>query len=1258
MQKQTKDKLKKAVPLALGSSMMVLSLIPAAAAFAATNNFISNVQTHVSGKTVSATSNHGHLNVWYQFRVTAPNGHMWIQRRFGSSASMTWVPPGLGTYHVQAFALTQWQVAHKQWNKAVSGTAVADIKVTTATISMNSTLPALTAGGKSTDTATLTVINSNGTVGANETVSLSSSDSSAASVPSSVTTNSNGTATFIVTPGTKADSSVTITATLGKATATTTVDVKAGAPAAVKLTPASPSLVADGVATDAITATVVDANGNPVSAYNGPVNVWVYGDTVDAGIATSTTANNVNDPTAGAPMQLTATNGQVTLSLDSTNYVPSPTTQTITVYAQVPNTGSPASQTFGLTAPTASQVVVQGPKFIASSASPSEFLVNPVVEDSNGAPIEGANYQVSLSLTGPATFFDGTKGPELASYPGGYAYIQPDPSGIGTIQVTATVTSSGGTTLTSVPLDVTMGTPGTASQLALTDANQLTTNLTADDIGYGGVGAVFNTYTLQPTDASGIPSTGSAPATVNATVLFNGKPSTAIGVVGATNANNYTVSESLSNGSYQVPLTYLGGGSIPAGTYTLQVTGQGLSTYTATFNVAAGAPNVLSVTPSTTPTDLSVANPSTQVVAQVQDNWGNNVDQAGIPINFSSSGNVTLDGNSAAADQAFTNANGAAMVTADEPATVGDTGKVSAAISSSWATANGYPAASGASGELEVVPAMPAAIKISVPAQPVPEGDTPTISYEVTDASGAPLAGDTITWTVLGPNGSIVASSSGVVTAQAVPNSISAGSLTAAGTYTVKVTDESVPSLSQSATFSVGAGTFNGFALFDSSGNVVSGSTSLKAGQTETLTLKPVDSADNPVSAPDSFKVTLPTVSNAVFTLPGSTEPITTVNVPVGSDGVAVNLTGDQSDTTGSVTVGAASQNPLATTAVFSPAVTALDSGFYQAEVLTVEDSTGTALAGQSVTLTAEASGGGTPQGYFLNAQGLKVTTLAVTTNGQGQVAFNYYAPSSINAAASDVISAAVAGSALSGTGTVNYGSSATAATLSSSSSVTAGIAQSYTIKLNDPSYTGTATLAWTGATASPNSTKATLPTTATFKDGVATVSGTLVDAGTANLGVAVSGIGAGTINSTADAVTVNAGTAAGGYVSSVTPSGTTLGTPVYGSTTAATQALTGLSATTYTVTVQAVDVYGNKTTTGSSIDVAFAAGQNSTPAADGNTLSNGGASITSASAQTLSSGTLTLTYTVSSVPASTTPDTITISPASGSGITDTVSGS
>lgn len=124
--------------------------------------------------------------------------------------------------------------------------------------------PAVAADGVSTSTITATVTDSYGNpVGGVLNFSASSLLTIGAS-PVTRTLNAGGQASIVARAGTVAGSGY-VTATIGSATGSTAIVLTPGLPATVTLL-ASPTVVAaDGVATSALTATVQDTFGNPVS---------------------------------------------------------------------------------------------------------------------------------------------------------------------------------------------------------------------------------------------------------------------------------------------------------------------------------------------------------------------------------------------------------------------------------------------------------------------------------------------------------------------------------------------------------------------------------------------------------------------------------------------------------------------------------------------------------------------------------------------------------------------------------------------------------------------------------------------------------------------------------------------------------------------------------------------------------------------------------------------------------------------------------
>lgn len=105
--------------LVLGSAVLLSAILPQVANAATGRRYIESVQVAISGNVITATALHvPHIHVDYQFQAESPNGHWSILRRFAPSNRITWNPPGSG-YHVRAYALTAYAVAHHQWKRTV-----------------------------------------------------------------------------------------------------------------------------------------------------------------------------------------------------------------------------------------------------------------------------------------------------------------------------------------------------------------------------------------------------------------------------------------------------------------------------------------------------------------------------------------------------------------------------------------------------------------------------------------------------------------------------------------------------------------------------------------------------------------------------------------------------------------------------------------------------------------------------------------------------------------------------------------------------------------------------------------------------------------------------------------------------------------------------------------------------------------------------------------------------------------------------------
>jgi hypothetical protein len=801
----------------------------------------------------------------------------------------------------------------------------------------------------------------------------------------------------------------TVTATYDGQKATAKVVVY-GEAAGVKLSAASSTVVANGQSTVTITATVVDANGTPVPNYNGPVKAYL----ITGGSDTLTTADGNKDAGSLAnPNTYTAKNGVVTITLNA-----STTVGNDVVYAGIPdsdgNVSSWASTTIKAVAPVATYVEVSAPKKANSETTSSTGVpVTITVTDQDHKALSSGSYVATVTLSGPGKFDDGTQTKTLALGPTGTVTVYPNQTNTsGVITVSASVNG-----LTSVPAQIQAYVPGMATKLGLSTA-PTTTTFTADDVAKGDATTPFLSLPVESEDSAGSATSKSAPSKVSVQVLYNGAPSTAIGVYDGSQFKDTStpvdVSEDVSgSGSYTVKLGYVSTSpTIPAGTYTVTVKGDGVGTLTQQFTVKAGKPYTVAVTPASGAAyDVAESNPTATITAQVKDRYGNDVAQSGIVVDFTAGGTnlPTLS-----ASQVATNSAGVATITATEPAVAGDEGKVHAVIDSTYATNNGLSVDSTGvdSADLTVTESVASTISATAnyggSATSFTAGNDDNFSFVVKDAAGHTVTGDTLSYTITGPGNTNISDTTSSSTLTLSGTKV----LKTAGAYTLKVTDVSSPNHpSTTVSFNVTPDAFNGFDFFQGSNDLSVNGLNLAAGQSTTVTVLPVDEYHNVVTAPGDFSVTLPTddtdvsFSSSKVTVAGSTGGTVTIFANGASTGTlpasdfAINT-----------------YAPVATRAVFSASAKYDYSGDTSGPasntkipfVVTVKDTNGKALANQTVTLSLES----TPVGTFDGGK----TTITVTTDANGQAAFTYVTGTGTHKVDMDTITATMPTSAAPGT--------------------------------------------------------------------------------------------------------------------------------------------------------------------------------------------------------------------------------------------------
>ncbi len=179
-----------------------------------------------------------------------------------------------------------------------------------------------------------------------------------------------------------------------------------GAAAGVKLTPASSTLVVGGSATDVITATIIDANGNPVTNFNGSME---FRDT-NAQLVT-TTGTTTNDL-----LNVPVVNGQATVSIRSTNQLGGSDTITGTNILATGSTSMVTGASGTANASISVSQVQQQATSIKVTPNNSSVENNASTEDGftiqvldqSGQPMLSGSYPLTISVSGAGTLDPGT----------------------------------------------------------------------------------------------------------------------------------------------------------------------------------------------------------------------------------------------------------------------------------------------------------------------------------------------------------------------------------------------------------------------------------------------------------------------------------------------------------------------------------------------------------------------------------------------------------------------------------------------------------------------------------------------------------------------------------------------------------------------------------------------------------------------------------------------------------------------------------
>jgi len=722
------------------------------------------------------------------------------------------------------------------------------------------------------------------------TATLKAPNGTALTPTSAITYTTNSTNAFVSQTGVLVATqpgTYQITATVdGIQSAPLTVTV-AGMAAGVKLSAASPSMVADGTATDTITAQIVDANGNPVTNFNGTME---FTDTNNQLVA-------ANGTLVGAVTSVPVVNGVATIQVKSTSQLG--VTDTITGTDIIPTGGTELMNGNSIVSATATvvqqQQIATSLKVVPASATvennqPTVDGFTVQVLDQSGQPMLTGTYQVNLAVSGPGAFTSGT--------PAQTAYIG---DGQVTSAIQGSVTSEQGAngtiTITATGPNLQAGT-GTIQSIVVGSpvaVKAVVAPTSTGSIVAGSSGGAFDLYAV---DQNGNVVTDNSNSGFKATILQNNQP------VSSTMANvSIQGNEAIVTGTMQ-------------GNYTLQVTSSdNLTPANVSFAIVPGAPAKAVITSPSSELDLPYTNNTTNIVAQLEDAYGNPVAEAGVPIQFtvatkSGSDTATLGGSTAGVLTLNTGSNGQASVPFVGSHMPGD----------SWAVGIDQVNGNGVSvtpAMIKMVNAVPTQMKLTAEDTSSYTNNNPVYLHSTTSAQ----AGDTVTLTVApvdsygnpSPNGDLiqVTLSPGLInptglTAVAGEPNVYTAVLPASGTLTfnataaqsgqaqVTATDLSVPgqNLTGSLSMQVVPGNAVGAALFTSNGQEVTATNPLavQSNVPVELFLRPVDSEGNPViwgNAAQNFVMSDGNQGGQFrLSATGANSPV--IQLPAGSSGLPV----------------------------------------------------------------------------------------------------------------------------------------------------------------------------------------------------------------------------------------------------------------------------------------------------------------------------------------------------------------------------------
>ncbi len=652
--------------------------------------------------------------------------------------------------------------------------------------------------------------------------------------------------------------------------------------AGVTLSPSSSTMAADGAATETVTATVVDKNGNIVGNYNGPVGVVVNPNQFVNGAAsmsilpTGATNQNTANNTAANPYWFTAKNGVASINLaeimpsnNVTGGIPTGFVgDTASVVPILPHmsleTNNAAAiklvapqPTYDIMAAVAesggSGTVLTPLSAISAITNQSGSLnIAPVVADQNQVPMNGSTGigdggTAMVSVSGPATLTyinaNGTKETNLSSMtmpidaynlPLDSLLLVPNPGQTGTITVSISNATNG--LQLAAPVQIQLVPPEnpaswqgpsslsyTADQVAADSYAQK--NLSESQNIWTAAGSTTSTtFGIQAVDQNGI-SVGAQMPSVNVTTA---------GGQGVADLSA-SIQGTASTGSYGVTLTYNGNG-LAAGTYDVTISEGLMQTLVVPVTITTGVRWQVGVNPpSSTSTgganilDVTPNNPSLTITGQIEDVLGNAVAAAnGTALTFTDTraADLQLSGGTGSASQqtVYVNGSGAASVNALALA-MGDDGHVNVTVVlPQGASLHQTTAASASIRETNNLVSKLTASTVNsgyVAGTAANSGSYPGVLVTEERASGAPILhiGDTLGYSITSTN-PFYPGANGTVDYSG-KNSLVPVVSNMAGTYTVTVWDASNSAVAPvTAQLTIAANSAAGVGLFANGGEV------------------------------------------------------------------------------------------------------------------------------------------------------------------------------------------------------------------------------------------------------------------------------------------------------------------------------------------------------------------------------------------------------------------------------------------------------